>query len=53
MRDVRNIQYSSRSESRVSSSEGFQHIDASSKDRVRTGTEPVRLWYNSISQWVV
>lgn len=52
-RDVCNIQYPSRSGSRVCSSEGFQHVDGSSKDRVRTGTEPVRLWYNSISQWVV
>lgn len=50
MRDFHNIQFSSRSRSRASSLDGFQNIGESSKDRVRTGTEPVRLWYNSISQ---
>ena len=50
MRDLHNIQYSNRSRSEVSSLDGFQTVDTFIKDRVGTGTELVKLWYNSISQ---
>jgi hypothetical protein len=50
MRDLHNLQYSSRSRSGASSLDGFQTVGTFIKDRVGTGTELVKLWYNSISQ---
>lgn len=50
MWDLHNIQYSKRSRSRASSLDDFQKMGTWSKDRLRTGTELVKLWYNSISQ---
>ena len=41
-----NIQYSNRSCSGASHSDGFQETGTPSKDKLRTGTELVKLWYN-------
>lgn len=50
IRKFHGIQYSNRSRSGASNSNVFRNIGTPSKDRVRTGAEFVKLWYNSISQ---